>query len=279
MNRRDFSGSRNVVLAGLLGLVLLAALALPAGAARWLGDAWGALERAVQPSAAATPDSTKMTYAGTVKLQCAMPGEFSEPLPTPTPDPQAPPLPGLGEIDLGLELVWSGNIITGYVDLDLTLVFTQEHLVGTTAYGPSVEGTFDGTNLTLTSERLSVVSAGQRLMRQFRLIGAAVPDQEGALTGEYRETIWGYGPRPLTVIGTFSLQRAQAAEAEPTPTATGTPPTSTPTRTSTLTPTATRTGTPTPTRTSTPTTTATRTGTVTPPARALYLPIMLKSQR
>lgn len=291
MNSRDTSRLRNVVWVGLLGLILLAALTLPAGAARWLGDAWGALERAVQDAAAATPDSTNMSYIGTVKLEWAMSGAFSEPLPTPAPDPQAAPPPNLGKIELGLDLIRSGNIITGYVNVDLTFVFTREHTVGTTAVGPLVEGTFDGTNLTLTSERLSLSSGEQRLMRQFRLIGTAVPDQEGTLSGEYRETIWGYGPLPVTVIGTFSLQRIEVVtDTTPTPTATGTPPTSTPTRTRTATPTPTPTGTlPTPTltatrtatatRTHTRTPTATRTGTVTPPANSIYLPVMLKSRR
>ena len=33
-----------------------------------------------------------------------------------------------------------------------------------------------------------------------------MPGQEGTLSGQYRETIWGYGPQPLTMIGTFTLR-------------------------------------------------------------------------
>lgn len=29
---------------------------------------------------------------------------------------------------------------------------------------------------------------------------------ERRLTGEYRETIWGYTPQPITAVGTFTLQ-------------------------------------------------------------------------
>lgn len=36
--------------------------------------------------------------------------------------------------------------------------------------------------------------------------GGTVPGQENVLSGEYRETVWGYGPRPLTIIGTFTLR-------------------------------------------------------------------------
>lgn len=28
------------------------------------------------------------------------------------------------------------------------------------------------------------------------------------MSGQYRETVWGYGPQPLTVLGTFTLQEA-----------------------------------------------------------------------
>ena len=157
----------------------------------------------------ALSSATNVAYIGVVELECGMPGEFSDPLPAPDPDPEAPP-PDLGEIDLALELVRSGDTVSGYVDLEFTLVFTQRHEVNSTWYGPGVEGTFDGTNLALTSERVSLEMAGKQLMRQFRLIGAAVPGQEGTLSGEYRETVWGYGPQPLTVVGTFTLKEAQS---------------------------------------------------------------------
>lgn len=203
MNIKNISRSRIVVAVLAIGVLLLAAVALPAGASRGPGDAGREPARPAQ-------DEAHVAYVGTVELEWAMPGEFSDPLstPTPDPDPQAPPPPDLGEIDLGLQLTLSESQVSGYVDLDFTLVFTQEHKVGTTAYGPFVEGTFDGTDLTLTSERVSLVTAGQSLLRQFRLTGAAVPDQEGRLSGQYRETIWGYGPQPLTILGTFTMDEA-----------------------------------------------------------------------
>ncbi len=102
-----------------------------------------------------------------------------------------------------------GSTISGYVDLEFTLVFTTEHVVDDTAYGPSVTGSFDGTNLTLTSERVSLSSAGRSLMRQVRLTGQMVSEEENVLSGEYRETIWGYGPQPLTIVGTFTLDGPQ----------------------------------------------------------------------
>ncbi len=203
MNSKNISRSRIVVALLAIGLLFLTVVALPAGVSRGLGDAGREPARPAQ-------DEAHVAYVGRVELEWAMPGEFSDPLPTPTPDPdpQAPPPPDLGEIDLGLVLTLSEGQASGYVDLAFTLVFTREHKVGTTAYGPLVEGTFDGTDLTLTSERVSALIAGQRLMRQFRLTGAAVPDEEGRLSGEYRETVWGYGPQPLTIMGTFTLNEA-----------------------------------------------------------------------
>jgi hypothetical protein len=212
MNNKRTSRSRTVVALSLLGLILLAALALPAGAARWLGDAWDGLAGLARDAPSAPLASTNLAYVGTVELEWAMPGQLSDPLPTPTPnpDPGAPAPPDLGGIDLGLELIRSGNTISGFVDLDFTLVFTREHRIGITDFGPSLEGTFDGTNLALTSERVSSLINQQRLMRQFRLTGAVLPDSDGTLSGQYRETVWGYGPQPLTILGTFTLKEAIA---------------------------------------------------------------------
>ena len=191
----------------VLGAILLAGVTLPAGASRWLGEAVIDRLRQVRDAPAAA-DKTRIAYHGTVNLDWAMPGEFSHPLPTPTPDPGGTLPPDLGEIDLGLELIRSGDTITGYVDLDFALVFTREHQVGFTAYGPAVEGAFDGQVLSLTSERTSTLTSGQRVMRQFQMTGGPLPGQENVLQGEYRETVWGYGPQPLTVIGTFTLKEA-----------------------------------------------------------------------
>jgi hypothetical protein len=199
-----------MILAGVLviGVILVAAVAPQAVAARWIDIAWAGRVRPAQSD----PISLNDTYGGTVELDWALPGEFSDSLPTPTPDPDGTLPPDLGEIDLGLQLSQDGSTVSGYVDLDYTLVFTAKHTVDSTPFGPSVQGTFDGTNLTLESERVSMLTAGQQLMRQFRLTGGTVSGQDNVLRGEYRETVWGYGPQPLTVIGTFSLQRLVLGE-------------------------------------------------------------------
>lgn len=75
------------------------------------------------------------------------------------------------------------------------------------AVGPYVAGSFDGTHLVLTSERLSAVVAGRTIKRQFRLTGTIAADDPNMLRGEYRETLWGYARQPITVLGTFTLKR------------------------------------------------------------------------
>ena len=150
-------------------------------------------------------------YAGYVKLGWALPGVYSDTLPT---SPPTSTLPDMGTIDLGLLLHRIEDSVTGYVDLDNTLVFTAEHTITATlpttttqlAVGPYVSGAFEGDDLRFESERLvQVTGAKQRLMRQFRLIGELA--DVNTFTGEYRETVWGYGPQPLTIVGSFTLTR------------------------------------------------------------------------
>jgi PKD repeat protein len=182
----------------LVGVVvgLLAAVALPADASRWLGYAPAPR---LAPPAQISSALLQGLYLGTVELDWAVPGEFSDNLSA------LPDQPDLGNIDLALQLSHDGSTISGYVDLEFTLVFSTEHVVDETAYGPSVTGSFDGTNLTLTSEQVSLSSAGRSLMRQFRLTGQMVSEENNTLSGEYRETLWGYGPQPLTIVGNFTL--------------------------------------------------------------------------
>ena len=189
------------------GVLLAAAAVLSADTSRRPEVA--PIERA-QP-AQDDPPPLSGTFFGTVALEWAMPGAYGDPLPTPTPDPGGTAPPDLGEIDFALFLVQSGGTVTGYVDLEFTLVFTTEHTVDGTAYGPAVQGTYVTPTLTIESERISLLTSGQRLMRQFRLSGELAPDEE-SLSGEYRETLWGYGPQPLTVIGTFTLRKAAEEE-------------------------------------------------------------------
>jgi hypothetical protein len=146
------------------------------------------------------------TYAGTVKLDWVSPGVYSDTLAQPPGTP-----PDLGQIDLGLLLHRSQGNLSGYVDLEATLVFTTEHKINTTqaitiplAVGPQVSGAISGDNWQLESERVSMVSeAGQDLIRQFRL--TAVRTGLTTYAGEYRETLWGYGPQPYTIVGEFEL--------------------------------------------------------------------------
>ena len=152
--------------------------------------------------------------------------------------------PEMGSMDIGFILSQNGNQLTGYVDLGSTLIFTREHTIRATPIGPtpgrgtatpaaaalevgpSVSGTFDGVILHMASERFAMTSsAGQHLQRQFRLIGAADAGDIHRLSGAYRETIWGLGPQPLTLVGTFTLVQPTL----PTPTPTSPVPTMTPT--------------------------------------------------
>jgi hypothetical protein len=196
----------------VIGLVvagaILAAMAVwSSGASRGTGEV--RTERVQAAQVEAVPlDSV---YAGHVKLDWALPGVYSDTLSTP---PPTSTLPDMGAIDLGLLLHRSEDNVTGYVDLDNTLVFTTEHTITATlpetttqlAVGPYVSGAFDGANLRLESERLvQVTGAEQRLMRQFRVVGELA--DVNTFSGEYRETVWGYGPQPLTVVGSFTLTR------------------------------------------------------------------------
>jgi len=191
--------------AALAGVLVLVALVSPVGAGRSPVGAGQSVRRApavAAPAAEAQPE-VRGNYVGTVDLAYSLPGVLTDPLPAPNPLPQV----DLGRIDLGLVLAQAGTTITGCVELTTTLVFASDHTVGEVAYGPKVTGTLSGANLTLTSEKVSHQTAsGQRLERQFRLVGAFAPDAENLLRGEYRETVWNFGPQPLTMVGTFTLQ-------------------------------------------------------------------------
>ncbi len=183
----------------VIALLLSSSLLQLTGMVRWLG---ADRARSANPTG---PWATSLNgaYIGQVQLDYAVPGAYSDPLPTPDPEEGTPP--DLGEIDLGLQLTQSGGAVEGYVDLQHTLVFTSEHTVRGIDFGPMVTGSFDGTNYTLVSERVSLVSGGYNLMRQFQLTGGLAAGEEKRLVGEYRETLWGYGSQPRTIVGTFTL--------------------------------------------------------------------------
>jgi hypothetical protein len=139
-------------------------------------------------------------------------GVYSDTLATPPPPGAGTPAPpDLGSIDLSLQLTQTGNALSGYVSLDKTLVYSVEHTLGAGAasikIGPYVSGVFDGANLTLQSEKVALVVSGRTVQRQFRLTGTSTASDGGQVSGEYRETLWGYTSVPVTVIGNFTLQR------------------------------------------------------------------------
>jgi hypothetical protein len=155
-------------------------------------------------------------YAGQVALEGVFTGVFSDTL--------EPNEIDLGYIDLALALEQSGGEVSGHVVLTHTLVFTQEHTIDGGGIGPLVAGTFDGTTLQLTSEKFYRVMSGGRTRadgrilpertatRQFSLISTEVVSPGARLVGEYRETIWGLTPLPVTVVGTFGLRPPAFAE-------------------------------------------------------------------
>jgi hypothetical protein len=181
------------------GLVLTAVLPGQTNAAQLLSPSDGQFASPARPWSASLSGS----YLGQVELDYVLAGTYNDPLPPP--DPNLEPLPVLGSIDLGLQLTQSESGVEGYVDLEHTLVFTTEHTVGGAAFGPLVTGSFDGTHFSLESERVSLVSSGQNLMRQFQLTGGFAEGEAKRLVGEYRETLWGYGTQPQTVVGRFTL--------------------------------------------------------------------------
>lgn len=166
-----------------------------------------------QASAAASAAAQiQGAYSGPVKLNVTVAGVYSDTLATPLPPDQGgPTLPDLGSIDLSLQLTPTGGVITGYVNLDKTLIYSVEHTLGTgptsIKIGPYVGGIFDATNFVLQSEKVGLVVSGRAVQRQFRLTGQLASPDGGQVTGEYRETLWGYAPAPVTVIGSFALQR------------------------------------------------------------------------
>jgi len=196
MNKRHFSSRTWILVAISLVVVLALAGTLTLVFARGR-------------SSTSTPvDLTPLeaTYAGSVKLDWVTPGVYSDTLTQPPGTP-----PDLGRIDLGFLLHRSQGSLSGFVDLQATLVFTTEHSIYTSGYittplgvGPQVTGAISGDAWQLESERVRMVSeAGQELIRQFRLTAT----RTGLTTyeGEYRETLWGYGPQPYTIVGEFEL--------------------------------------------------------------------------
>lgn len=159
-------------------------------------------------------------YSGAVQLQFTLAGVYSDTLATPAPSAAGTPAPpDLGAIDLALTLSQNSNELSGYVSLDKTLVFSAAHTIqegdASVKIGPYVNGSFDGTKLTLVSEQVAATLSGQPVQRQFRLTGAISTSDGSQIRGEYRETLWGATHQPVTVLGTFTLQRPVFATGAP----------------------------------------------------------------
>ena len=202
----------NITIVGAL-MLSLAVMITPMLGIRGLGYPAAAL--AVQPeqsaavAAAAGAAQLAGDYSGEVQLHFTAAGVYSDKL-----APPAAGTPDLGAIDLALHLSQNASALSGFVSLDKTLVFTATHTIqngqnggATLKIGPYVNGSFDGTHLTLLSERVAATLAGQPIQRQFRLTGTLGTGDGSRFSGEYRETIWGATHQPVTVLGAFMLQR------------------------------------------------------------------------
>ncbi|MEZ4677797.1 MAG: Ig-like domain-containing protein [Caldilineaceae bacterium] len=167
-------------------------------------------------------------YAGVVAIQGVQTGVYSDTLTLPaTPTGEVPA--NLGTIALSLQLTQTGSSVMGYVLLDRSMTFTTEHSVsipgrGVTDVGPKVLGTFDGTTLTLESERFSSTVSGREIVRQFRLISNDITAEGGMITGDYRETLWGFAIEPSTAMGQGQLARPNALKLVAPPAGTNTVP-------------------------------------------------------
>ena len=154
-------------------------------------------------------DPYPFTYIGSVKLNWAAPGEYDDTLTVPIP-PEGEKLPELGSIDLGFLVNCSSGSLSGHVDLSTTLVFPELKITaadGTMTTRPvSISGTCSDPSLYILSEKFTqTTEAGQSVERQFQLRNGTLNSVTNAYTGEYRETIWGYGPQAVTIVGEFTL--------------------------------------------------------------------------
>ena len=151
-------------------------------------------------------------YNGSIKLNATVAGVYSDTLEAPPPPGSGTPTPpDLGSIDFSVQFDQNNDTLTGHVSLDKTLVYSIEHTLGSGAsaidIGPYLSGVVVGGNINVQSEKVSLAVSGRNVQRQFRLVSTGVDNDGAQLSGEYRETLWGYTAYPITVIGTFTLQR------------------------------------------------------------------------
>jgi hypothetical protein len=213
----------NITIAGAL-MLSIAVMITPISGVRGMAHPTATLAEQPQTIEAAAVGASAAQlvgdYSGVVKLQFTAAGVYSDTLATPPPPAAGQPEPpDMGAIDLALKLSQNGNALSGYVSLDKTLVFTGTHTIkngnATLKIGPYVNGSFNGTNLTLVSERVAATLSGQPIQRQFRLSGTISASDGSRISGEYRETMWGATHQPVTVLGAFTLQRPVFATGAP----------------------------------------------------------------
>lgn len=150
-----------------------------------------------------------------IQLDYAAAGDMEETV-SPTEEELAN-APDLGSIEISLLLQQQNDTnVTGFVNLQASLIFTAYHTIDlvsggqsqTLTVGPRVNGYYEQEYglLYLDSERFSYVTdAGETIERQFRLTASpgATP---GIMVGAYYETIWGYGTGPVTVFGNVTFK-------------------------------------------------------------------------
>lgn len=120
---------------------------------------------------------------------------------------------GLGNIDLAFQLkVGTGGAIdaaSSYILLDKTILFPKSSTqVNGKDVGPKVlSGTFTSTAFSLMTQPFTSMANGRTVNRQIVLGNSTVKEQGNSITGTYTETITGYLPQPMTIIGSFVLVR------------------------------------------------------------------------
>lgn len=205
-NKSNFPRTMMVLISLIMLGVIVAVPAAPAYG--WPAPAPKS-EAAQQQAVITLEELYPHTYSGIVKLKWAAPGEYDDTLTAPIP-PEGEKLPELGSIDLGFLVNCSSGSLSGHVDLSTTLVFPELKITaadGTTTTRPaSISGTCSDPSLYILSEKFTqTTEAGQSVERQFQLRNGTLNSVTNAYTGEYRETIWGYGPQAVTIVGEFTL--------------------------------------------------------------------------
>jgi hypothetical protein len=120
----------------------------------------------------------------------------------------------LGYIDLAFNLNQANDgKVTGNVILSRTLVFsaTEGH-IQLTSEVVGGKTRIKSSPFTMKMNEARIINgeqiAPERIVkRQFSLDAEQILNDGATILGTYRETIWGYAPEPVTVVGKFALER------------------------------------------------------------------------